>query len=117
MSNLYDKAHELSRALRTSNEYVAMKDLYEQVMNDTETKKIFISFRDLQLSLQRKQMQGEQITEEEAVEAQKQFELVQQNELMTKLFEAEQRLSMIVADVNQIITEPLNEIYGEITED
>lgn len=117
MSNLYDKAHELSRALKASNEYAVMKGLYEQVMNDAETKKIFISFRDLQLNLQRKQMQGEQITEEEAVEAQKQFELVQQNELMTKLFEAEQRLSLIVADVNQIITEPLNEIYGEITTD
>lgn len=116
MSNVYDKAHELSRALRESNEYVAMKGLYEQVMNDEQTKELFIRFRDLQMNLQRKQMEGQQITEDEAVEAQKQFELVQQNELMTKLFEAEQRLSIIVTDINQVITEPLNEIYGEISE-
>lgn len=116
MSNVYDKAHELSRALRTSNEYMAMKELYEQVMNDEQAKKLFIDFRNLQMNLQRKQMEGAQITEEEAVQAQTQFELVQQNELMTKLFEAEQRLSVIVADVNRIMTEPLNEIYGEISE-
>ncbi len=86
--------------------------MHEQIEADEIAKKMLDNFRNLQLDLQQKQMQGIQISEEEAQQAQQQFEIVQQHELISKLMEAEQRLSVIIGDVNKIITEPLEEIYG-----
>ncbi|WP_227937877.1 YlbF family regulator [Alkalihalobacillus deserti] len=113
MSNVYDKAQELKRTLAESEEFIGLKSLHEQIATDEVASRMLNNFRQLQLELQQKQMQGVQITEEEAQQAQQQFELVQQHELISKLMEAEQRLSVIIGDVNKIITEPLEEIYGE----
>ncbi|WP_332694089.1 YlbF family regulator [Halalkalibacter lacteus] len=112
MSNVYDKAHELKSTLAESEEFATLKSLHVQIDADEIAKRMLDNFRKLQLELQQKQMQGVQITEEEAQQAQQQFELVQQHELISKLMEAEQRLSVIIGDVNKIITEPLEEIYG-----
>ncbi len=112
MSNMYDKAHELGNLLRESEEFKGLKALYEEIQQDEVANRLLENFRNLQLELQQKQMQGIQITEEEAVQAQQQFEIVQQHALISKLMEAEQRLSVIVSDVSRIITEPLEELYG-----
>ncbi|MFC5713584.1 YlbF family regulator [Thalassorhabdus alkalitolerans] len=113
MSNVYDKAHELARTLRESDEFSNLKDLHEKVENDDVAKRMLDNFRQLQLELQQKQMQGQQPTEEEITQAQKQFEMVQQHETISKLMEEEQRMSTVIGDVNKIITEPLEELYGK----
>ncbi|MCM3712617.1 YlbF family regulator [Halalkalibacter oceani] len=112
MSNVYDKAQELKRGLAESEEFTTLKSLHEQIEADEIAKKMLDNFRRLQLDLQQKQMQGVQITEEEAQQAQQQFEVIQQHDLISKLMEAEQRLSVIIGDINKIITEPLEAIYG-----
>ncbi|GAF65733.1 YlbF family regulator [Alkalihalobacillus trypoxylicola] len=112
MANVYDKAQELKQAIAESDDFKELKSLHLQIDEDEIAKKMLNNFRQLQLDLQRKQMQGEQISEEEVQKAQQQFELVQQHELISKLMEAEQRLSVTIGDVNKVITEPLEEIYG-----
>jgi cell fate (sporulation/competence/biofilm development) regulator YlbF (YheA/YmcA/DUF963 family) len=116
MSNVYDKAQELKQALAESEEFKALKSLHTQIDQDDIAKRLLENFRQLQLDLQQKQMQGVQITEEEAQKAHQQFELVQQHELISKLMEEEQRLSVVIGDLNRIITEPLEEIYGNPNE-
>ncbi|GAF22283.1 MULTISPECIES: YlbF family regulator [Shouchella] len=113
MSMTYDKAHELKDALEQSDEFKALHELHAQIEADEIAKKMLENFRKLQLDLQQKQMQGIQISEEEAQQAQQQFELVQQHELISKLMEAEQQLSVIITELNKIITEPLEKIYGD----
>ncbi|NMM68832.1 YlbF family regulator [Bacillus clausii] len=110
MSNAYDKAHELKEALAETQEFKSLYDLHRQIDADDIAKKMLENFRKLQLDLQQKQMQGVQISEEEAQQAQQQFELVSQHELISKLMDAEQRLSVIITDLNKIITEPLERI-------
>ncbi|MET3683530.1 cell fate (sporulation/competence/biofilm development) regulator YlbF (YheA/YmcA/DUF963 family) [Alkalibacillus flavidus] len=113
MSNIYDLANDLEKGLRESEEFQALKDAYEKVMEDPSTKQMFDNFRDTQLELQQKQMQGEEITQEEVEKAQQVVELVQQNEDISKLMEEEQRLNTLIGDVSKIITKPLEELYGE----
>ncbi|MFK3938611.1 YlbF family regulator [Alkalihalobacillus sp. NPDC078783] len=112
MAQLQDKAQELKQALAESDEFKSLQSLHNQINEDEIAKKMLDNFRQLQLELQQKQMQGIQISEEEAQQAQQQFELVQQHELISKLMEAEQQLSVIIGDINKVITEPLEEIYG-----
>ncbi|MCR6097034.1 YlbF family regulator [Salipaludibacillus agaradhaerens] len=112
MGNPYDKANELARELKESEEFTKLRNLHNEVNNDEVAKRMLDNFRQVQMELQQKQMQGEQISEEEIQSAQKQFELVQQHDVISKLMEEEQRMSQMVGELNKIITEPLEELYG-----
>ncbi|MDQ0232330.1 YlbF family regulator [Metabacillus malikii] len=111
-NNLYDVAYDLEKALRESEDFKALKQLYDEVNADESASKMFENFRNIQLSLQQKQMMGEEITEEEVAQAQKSVQLVQQHEKISQLMAAEQRLSTVVTELNKIIMKPLEEMYG-----
>lgn len=110
--NLHDSAYELEKAIRQSNEYTNLKRIYDEVNGDPSARQMFENFRNLQLQLQQKQMMGQDISQEEVEQAQKTVALVQQHEKISQLMEAEQRMSMIIAELNQIIMKPLEELYG-----
>ncbi len=112
MANIYDIAHELGKTIKESDEFKLLKQLHEEIEKDQAANQMLENFRRMQMELQQKQMQGMQITEEEAQKAQQLFELVQQQPIISKMMEAEQRLSVIITDINRIITEPLEELYG-----
>lgn len=112
--NLYDSAYELEKAVRESGEYKALKKAYDNVNADPSAKTMFESFRNIQMELQQKQMMGQDITQEEVEQAQKTVALVQQHQEISKLMEAEQRMSMMVAEMNKIIMKPLEELYGAV---
>lgn len=112
LSNLYDAAYELEKAIRESNEYKELRSLFDHVNHDPSAKGMFENFRNLQMSLQQKQMMGQEITPEEVEQAQKAVALVQQHPTISKLMGAEQRMSMVIADLNKIIMKPLEDLYG-----
>lgn len=110
--NLYDASYELEKAIRQSDEYTKLKKMYDAVNADESARKMFENFRNIQLELQQKQMMGQEISQEEVEQAQKVVALVQQHALISQLMEAEQRMSMIIGEMNQIIMKPLEELYG-----
>ena len=110
--NLHDLAHTVEKGIRESAEYAELKKQYGAVMADESARTMFHNFRDIQLTLQEKQMTGQEITEEEVQQAQKTVALVQQHEVISKLMEAEQRMSVVLGDLNRIITKPLEDLYG-----
>ncbi|MFA9557238.1 YlbF family regulator [Evansella sp. AB-rgal1] len=112
MANPYDKAHELASVLKESEEFTTLKNLHDEVNSDEVAKRMLDNFRNVQMELQQKQVQGAQITEEELQQAQQQFQLVQQHETISKLMEAEQRMSQLITDINKAITAPLESLYG-----
>lgn len=66
----------------------------------------------MQLGLQQKMMQGQEITEEDNQKAQEVVTRIQQDAKITKLMETEQRLNIVITDVNKIIMKPLEELYS-----
>jgi len=110
--NLYDITHDFERILRRSNEFKSLKSIYREVNTEPETKQIFNKFYNLQMELQHKQMIGQKIMRDEIEEVQKIGEVVQRNEKIVRLIEAEQRMNMLIIELNKIITKPLQEIYG-----
>lgn len=112
MSNIYDSAYALEKSITESEEFQTLKQSFDSVMNDEIAKKMFDDFRETQMELQEKQMQGQDITEEELEKARKVVELVQQHEEISKLMEAEQQLNVVINDVSRIITSQLEELYG-----
>ncbi|MCM3595409.1 YlbF family regulator [Metabacillus idriensis] len=113
-ANVYDLGYDLEKALRDSDDFKTLKSLYDEVNADDSARTLFESFRDIQLNLQQKQMSGQEISPEEIEQAQKSVALVQQHDKISKLMEAEQRMSMTIAELNKIIMKPLEELYGSL---
>lgn len=113
MANVHDYAYRLEKAIRESDEYKTLTEIHADILNDEVANRMFTNFRELQLELQTKQMQGIEITEADAEKAQKQMELVQQHDKIAKLLQAEQRLSIMFEDINKIIAKPLEEVYAQ----
>lgn len=111
--NLYNMTHDFERVLRRSNEFKSLKSIYREVNADLETKKLFNKFHNLQIELQNKQMTGQKIMRDEIEEVQKIGEVVQKNEMIVRLIEAEQRMNILIMELNKIITKPLQELYGK----
>src|SRR5690625_5294734 len=116
MSNIHDSAYVLENAIRGSEEFIELKEAFETVMNDATAEEMFDNFSGTQMALQEKQMQGEEISEEEVERARQVVGLVEEDEDITQLMEAEQGLNLVINDVSQIITKPLEELYGSPTE-
>ncbi|MEW9109202.1 YlbF family regulator [Cytobacillus gottheilii] len=110
--NVFDSAYELEKTVRQSEEYVSLKKAYDEVNADPSAKSMFDNFRNIQLELQQKQMSGQEISQEEVEQAQKAVALVQQHDKISALMEAEQRMSMVIAELNKIIMKPLEDLYG-----
>ncbi|MCD7034836.1 YlbF family regulator [Metabacillus sp. GX 13764] len=112
--NLNDAAMELERGIRNSSEYTELKKLYDEVNADESAKGMFDNFRNIQMNLQQKQMQGEEISQQEVDQAQQSVALVQQHPTISRLMEAEQRMSMMISELNRVIMKPLEELYGSM---
>ncbi|MGO1922859.1 MAG: YlbF family regulator [Jeotgalicoccus sp.] len=111
MSNVYDQANALETSLRESEEFQQMKELYSKVNEDAESKKMFDEFRDIQMSLQQKQMQGEELLEEDIQKAQNSAQEIENDENIKGLMEAEQKMSQLIQDLNRVIMKPIEELY------
>lgn len=114
-ANLYDQAYGLEKAMRKSPEFSHLKQMYEAVASDEAARTLFDEFRNVQLQLQRKQVEGWNITEDEVMEAQEIANRVHQNPKVAKLMQAEQQMSMVITELNNIIMKPLDDLYGSIT--
>jgi len=112
--NLYDSAYALETAIRQSNEYQQLQQAYSEVNTDPQAKQMFEQFRQMQMNLQQKQMMGQNISEQEVQQAQSTVALVQQNPKISRLMEAEQRMSMVIGELNKIIMKPLEDLYGNL---
>jgi len=110
--NIYDSAYDLEKAIRNSDEFNNLQAKYNAVMADPAAKELFDRFRNTQMELQEKQMGGEDITEEEVENARQIVEEVQDHTEIAQLMEVEQSLNTVISEVSEIITKPLQELYG-----
>lgn len=110
--NIYDKANELAKALRESKEVEEINAAMKLVDSDPESKRMMDDFRTQQNDLQQRMMAGDMPSSEEMEKMEQLFEVLSLNLNIRRLFEAERRLSVIIQDVNKIITDSLQHLYG-----
>ncbi len=109
--NIYDAANQLESDLRKTDEFKNLEKAFEDLKEDEEASSLFDKFRVVQQTIQQKQMMGEEITEDDAKEAQELSAQVGENETLAKLIEAEQRVGQVIEEINQIALKPLQELY------
>ncbi|ALP38938.1 YlbF family regulator [Paenibacillus sp. SEL1] len=110
--NIYDKAHDLAKALKESKEVEEITSAMKLIETDPEAKKMLDDFRERQMEVQQRMMSGDMPAQEEMEKMEKLFEVLSLNLNIRRLFDAERRLSVIIEDVNKIIADSLQHLYG-----
>ncbi|AHM65306.1 YlbF family regulator [Paenibacillus polymyxa] len=110
--NIYDKAHDLAKALKESKEVEEITSAMKLIETDPEAKKMLDDFRERQMEVQQRMMSGDMPAQEEMEKMEKMFEVLSLNLNIRRLFDAERRLSVIIEDVNKIIADSLQHLYG-----
>ncbi|WP_099222020.1 YlbF family regulator [Listeria costaricensis] len=110
--NIYDLANGLERGIRETAEFKNLQEAYKEVNADAEAKEKFDRFREVQVTIQERQMTGQELDDELVQKAQAVAEEVQANQTILKLMEKEQAMSTIINDLNRIIMMPLQDLYN-----
>lgn len=109
--NIYDDINKLESTLRQTAEYKTLKEAVELVRADEESRKLFTNFRDIQMKLQEKQMNGEELLEDEYMYLQKTAQLAQQNPKILAMLEAEMAVGKMIEEINRIVVKPIQSMY------
>ena len=111
MANIYDTANQLERELREAEQYKELAQAYEKIRADEAANEVLTEFKALQQTLYQKQQAGEEISEEEALQAQNISGKMTENELTMELMNKERALNQVLNDINGIIMKPVQDIY------
>ncbi|MGO4693249.1 YlbF family regulator [Paenibacillus sp. 2TAB26] len=108
--NIYDKAYELAKALKESEEALLLKAAKLEAEADADAKEMLDDFRERQNFLQQKMMAGEEPSAEDMEKMSKLYEVITLNPLIGKLMDAERRFAVVFEDVNRIMSDVLKSI-------
>lgn len=111
MINIYDDINKLEATFRKTTEFETLKAAVQAVQEDEEARTLFTNFRDIQNKLQQKQMNGEELLEDEYNYLQKAAQLAQGNVKILAMLEAEMALSGVLEEITRIITKPIQDLY------
>lgn len=113
MTNIYDKANELERALRNDETYKAVESAFENLENHKESKELYKEFVAKQTEFMQLFQTGAQ-PDEQAMQG---FQELQQkliaDEHVSTLVQAQQRLQVTIEDLNRAIYKPLEELFNK----
>lgn len=108
MSNVYDEAHKLARAIKDSEEYKTYIQKREIIYSDKRNKEMVEDFRNKVLKIQMEQLSGKEIEKDEIEKLSKLEEVLMLNPKINDYFAAELRFSQMVRDINNIIGEAID---------
>lgn len=103
--NVYDKAHELARALKDSPEVVEYRRLTDKINANANNKKIVDDFRVKQIELYNLQVQGQEPSKEQMEAINSLYGVMSMNPEIREFLEAEIKFSRLWEDVTKIIGE------------
>jgi len=107
--NTYDKAHELARALKNSDEYRSFLMAKKAIEADDQAKKMVKDFIAKQMELEYEMMSGKGEDKSKAQQLQKMYELIVLNSKASNFMQAHMRLQRVMGDIYKIIGESVAE--------
>ena len=103
--NVHDKAHELARALKESDQYKAYVQLKEQVDAKPELAAMLNDFNEKNTALQAQNMMTGKMDEEALEEVKKLYSIVMADPLANMYLQANLAFSQLISDIYNILGE------------
>jgi cell fate (sporulation/competence/biofilm development) regulator YlbF (YheA/YmcA/DUF963 family) len=110
--NVYDCAHALAKAIKTSPEFKQFKKAGEKIQKDASAKKMLTDLRKAQLELQKQKMSGLEVAPDQEKRLSQMFEVVNLNQVVKEYMETEYRFSIILTDIQDIISRSMENIIN-----
>jgi cell fate (sporulation/competence/biofilm development) regulator YlbF (YheA/YmcA/DUF963 family) len=107
--NVYDKAHELAKALKESKEYQAVLQVQKPIINDEAAKKMVKDFFAKQMEIEYAALSGAPEDKTKREQLQKMSELIRYNSKAMDYMQAQGRFQVIMNDISKIIAESVSE--------
>lgn len=107
--DVYNKAHQLARALQESEVYEAYKKCKVEVEKDSQAKEMLDDYQNSIKKIQEKYMAGEEVTAEEREKIEKKRNVLSLNLLVKDFLDAEHRLGITLMDIQKIISDAVSE--------
>lgn len=111
MADILKTAGDLRDELAASDEFTTLQSAYNTMKADQEAYDLFKDFQALQLNLQQKQMQGQQLSEDEMKHAQELAQKVGEKAVIKALMDQEKAVNELLAKLNNEITKPIQDLY------
>lgn len=111
--NIYDSANQLEQDLRKTTEVSELKLAFEDVKANDLAYKLFDKVQNKQFELQQKQMQGQEITDDDVNSMRELTDQLSNYSEIQNLMEKEQKMNSMMDELNKIISKPIAEIYQD----
>lgn len=108
--NVYDTANKLAGEIRTSEEYKNYKEAKLKLESNVELKTKIEEFEKMRYEVQVLAMQGKQVEEEKNRKLQEMYTILIQNKEIKEYFDLEVKFNVMLADVNKIIAESVQDV-------
>ena len=108
--NVYDTANKLAAEIRVSEEYTKYKKAKEELESNNELKTKVDEFEKMRYEIQVLAMQGKEVEEEKNKKLQEMYAILIQNKEIKEYFDLEVKFNVMIADVNKIIAEAIQDV-------
>jgi cell fate (sporulation/competence/biofilm development) regulator YlbF (YheA/YmcA/DUF963 family) len=109
MMNPYDKARELARSIKESDVYKKFMEQKRLVDQDPETKTMITDFQKRQYEIQLKQMNEEELSEEDSQKLQELFQILSLNNKASDYLAAEYQFGLMMQDITKTLSDIIDE--------
>jgi cell fate (sporulation/competence/biofilm development) regulator YlbF (YheA/YmcA/DUF963 family) len=104
----YDKAYELARELKQSEEYKEYQKAKHAIQANDSAMSILRRFREQQIRFEMELLSGKEPDEKTKEEMQKLSDLVNMHGEVKRFLDAERRILVVMSDIQKILTDALN---------
>lgn len=108
--NVYDHAHALARALKSSPEYRSFMEAKKNLEADKTAKDMLMDYLNVQMEIQEQKAKGIEVSAEQKSRLDKLFEVINLNLTVKNYLNAEYRFTVMWGDIQKIIFEPLQDL-------
>ena len=110
--NVYDTANRLAKEMRESEEYTEFKKIKQEIAETPELKQKIDNFEKMRYELQVFSISGEEQNKEKIEKMQNLYLELIQIDKVKKYFDLELKFNVLLADVNKIIGEAVQDVIA-----
>ncbi len=108
--NIYDYAHGLAKAIKASSQYKQFREACDKLEKDASAREMLQDFRKNQWELEKQKLSGPEVSSQQEEKLKRMLEVISLNLTVKEYMEAEYRLSIMLADIQKIIGEAVEDL-------
>ena len=107
---VYDTANKLAVEIKSSEEYKKFKQAKQEIATNNELKTKIDEFEKMRYEIQVLAMQGKEVEDTKNKKLQEMYTILIQNKEIKEYFDLEVKFNVMIADVNKIIAESVQDV-------